>query len=169
MLLADKTIYIEYLEEYNNQFRYTFLRPRFLESRLFLTCSVHTTTFIHDLFGPLYIGKHPTPWHNKHMVMKFDLSFIDVSSWDMMNMGFNDYINSVIENFVVKYQRELGFPEIGNVINTQNATSSLNKIIALVGSRNHTLFVGVDEYEQQHVHRHSDRVGRGYIQESYRG
>src|SRR4051812_39081517 len=114
MIFADKTIYIEQLERLQDEFRYIFLRPRRFGKSAFLTmlCAyydIHTADDFNDLFGPLYIGKHPTPWRNQHLVLKFDLSSIDVSiSLIRTEERFNNFINSVLKNFIKKYAKELG-------------------------------------------------------------
>src|SRR4051812_31324479 len=135
MIFADKTIYIEQLERHQKQFRYTFLRPRRFGKSAFLNmlCAyydIHTADYFNDLFGPLYIGKHPTPWHNQHLVLKFDLSSIGVSgSFIEMKESFNGKINGVLEEFVRKYGKELGYPEVSNLIKTNNSAQSLNDIL----------------------------------------
>ena len=114
MIFADKTIYIEQLERHQIDFRYTFLRPRRFGKSAFLNmlCAyydIHTADYFNDLFGPLYIGKHPTPSHNQHLVPKFDLSSIKVSgSVGGIEERFNDKINGVLVDFIEKYAKELG-------------------------------------------------------------
>ena len=135
MIFADKTIYIEQLEKFQKKFRYTFLRPRRFGKSAFLNmlCAyydIHTADHFNDLFGPLYIGKHPTPWRNQHLVLKFDLSSISVSGTFIdMKESFNDKINSVLVRFIEKYHQELGHPEVGNLIKTNNPTQSLKDIL----------------------------------------
>jgi hypothetical protein len=135
MIFADKTIYIEQLERHQKQFRYTFLRPRRFGKSAFLNmlCAyydIHTADHFNDLFGPLYIGKHPTPSHNQHLVLKFDLSSIKVSgSVGGIEERFNDKINGVLVDFIEKYAKELGLPEVGNLIKTNNPTQSLKDVL----------------------------------------
>ncbi|CAG8624963.1 2382_t:CDS:2, partial [Racocetra fulgida] len=79
---------------------------------------------------------------------KFDLSSIDISgSVSEMKTSFHDYINVVLAAFVMKYSKELGDPQIDQILNTNNATASLRKVLLLVSEHGHTLFVGVDEYD----------------------
>src|SRR2546430_5071182 len=84
IIFADKTMYIEQLEKRQPGYRYMFLRPRRFGKSAFLNMlcdyyDIHKADIFNDLFGPLYIGKNPTPWRNKHLVLKFDLSSISVS------------------------------------------------------------------------------------------
>lgn len=84
-VFADKTMYIEQLEKSQPEYRYMFLRPHQFGKSAFLNMlceyyDIHTADVFEDLFGPLSIGKNPTPWRNQHLVLKFDLSSINVAS-----------------------------------------------------------------------------------------
>ncbi|KAF9369335.1 hypothetical protein CPC16_004587 [Podila verticillata] len=146
-IFADKSPYIEALEKGATNYRYVFLRPRRFGKSAFLNmlCAyydVHNAGIFDDLFGPLYIGKNPTASKNKHLILKFDLSSISVSSsMDKLEISFKDYINGVLMQFLQKYRSELGFPEKGSIINNSNASQSLRQILG------QSLFVGVDEYD----------------------
>ena len=135
MIFADKTIYIEQLEKFQQNFRYTFLRPRRFGKSAFLNmlCAyydIHTADHFNDLFGPLYIGKHPTPWRNQHLVLKFDLSSIKVSgSIDEMKESFNGQINDVLVDFITKYRKELGHPEVDNLVKPNDPTRTLKSVL----------------------------------------
>ena len=97
---------------------------------------VHKADIFKDLFGPLYIGKNPTPWHNKHIVLKFDLSTIDVCSIDKMEASFSKNINRVLSEFVKKYEKELEYPEVNNVIKVNACQSLMNILVSY-----YTLFI----------------------------
>lgn len=134
-IFADKTIYIKHLEKRQPTYRYMFLRPRRFGKSAFLNmlCNyydIHKADIFDDLFGPLYIGKNPTPWRNQHLVLKFDLSSISVSgSRDEMKASFNMVINGVLQDFIKKYGKELGYPEVNNVLYTSNASVSLGNVL----------------------------------------
>ncbi|CAJ0854964.1 5641_t:CDS:2, partial [Entrophospora sp. SA101] len=77
MLFVDKTIYIKKLEEEGLRFRILFLRPcRFGKSAfLDMLCQyydIKNADKFFQLFGPLYIGQHPTNSQNKYFVEKYD-------------------------------------------------------------------------------------------------
>ncbi|KAF9917174.1 hypothetical protein FBU30_000919, partial [Linnemannia zychae] len=152
-IFADKTPFIEELEKGATNYRYVFLRPRRFGKSAFLNmlCAyydVHNANIFNDLFGPLYIGMHPTASKSNHLVLKFDLSSISVSgSVDKMETSFNDSINFVLRQFLKKYSSELGYPEESNIINNSSASQSLRQILSLVGTQGQSLFLGVDEYD----------------------
>src|SRR6266511_3481394 len=95
MVFVDKTEYIEKLENLDPEFRILVLRPRRFGKSTFLDMlclyyDVHGVNDFDQLFGPLYIGKYPTPSHNTHLVLRFDLSTIDTDSYEEMQVAFNE-------------------------------------------------------------------------------
>ncbi|KAF9423740.1 hypothetical protein BGZ76_003620 [Entomortierella beljakovae] len=152
-IFADKTPYIKTLENQGSAYRYIYLRPRRFGKSAFLNmlCAyydIHNASIFDELFGPLYIGKNPTSSKNSLLVLKIDLSMIDVTrTVEWMGSSFNEYINRVVLGFVKKYSRELSYPKTEDVINKENASDSLGKLIILVGREGWSLFVGVDEYD----------------------
>src|SRR4051794_7006845 len=135
MIFVDKTMYIELLEGAEQHFRYIFLRPRGFGKSAFLNMlceyyDIHTADHFNDLFGPLYIGKNPTPSHNQYLVLKFDLSSISVSgSYIEMKESFNKVVNNDLESFIEKYSKELDYPTVNDVINTNDASISLCRVL----------------------------------------
>jgi hypothetical protein len=135
MIFADKTMYIERLEKHQPDYRNILLRPHCFGKSAFLNMlcdyyDIHKADIFNDLFGPLYIGNNPTPWRNKHLVLKFDLSSISVSgSRDEMKASFNKVINNTLQNFIERYGKELGYPEVSNVLNISNASASLRSVL----------------------------------------
>jgi hypothetical protein len=135
MIFADKTPYIEQLEKNQTKYRYMFLRPRRFGKSAFLNMlceyyDIHRADVFKDLFGPLYIGKNPTLERNQHLVLKFDLSSISVSgSMNQTKASFNEKINGVLNEFVNKYNKELGYPKVGDLIVTNSASQSLVNIL----------------------------------------
>src|SRR5947208_4087086 len=109
-----------------------FLRPSRWGKSAFLDMlcdyyDLHKANIFNDLFGPLCVGKHPTPWRNKHLVLRFDLSAITAKrNWESRSNGV---INDVLEFFVEKYAKELGFPKIRDLVRSYDASSSLNRVL----------------------------------------
>ena len=73
---VDKTDYIPRLEAYKAP---VFLRPRRFGKSLLVSTLAHyyDRTLAHrfeDLFGGTYIGSHPTPEHNRYMIIRYDFS-----------------------------------------------------------------------------------------------
>ncbi|KAF9343232.1 hypothetical protein BGX26_006060, partial [Mortierella sp. AD094] len=152
-IFADKTKYIEELEKLQTDYRFVFLRPRRFGKSAFLNmlCAyydIHNASIFDELFGPLYIGEKPTFSKNKHLVLKFDLSSISVSSSvDKMEASFNEYVNYELRLFLQEYHQELGSPEEANIIDVKSGSQSLREVLSLVARCGQSLFVGVDEYD----------------------
>ena len=134
-IFVDKTPYIEQLEKTQPDYRYMFLRPHRFGKSAFLNMlceyyDIHNAGIFNELFGPLYIGKHPTAWRNKHLVLKFDLSPISVNdSIDEMKTSFNKVVNGVLTDFVVKYGKELRYPGVTSVIDSDSGSGSLTRVL----------------------------------------
>jgi hypothetical protein len=81
---VDKTRFIESLENESNKNQF-FIRPRKFGKSLFFSMllyyyDINCAGQFEQLFGDLYIGKHPTPEKNSYLVMAFDFSGLDTSS-----------------------------------------------------------------------------------------
>lgn len=77
---VDKTQYIEKIERANKYFFY--IRPRRFGKSLTLSMLQHyydinDAEIFEEIYGNLYIGKHPTPERNKYLVIKLNFSMID--------------------------------------------------------------------------------------------
>ncbi|CAG8813368.1 41151_t:CDS:2, partial [Gigaspora margarita] len=121
MIFADKTMYIEHLEKCQPDYRYMFLRPRRFGKSAFLNMLCHYYDIHHaDIFNDLF---------------------------DKLETSFNTGINQTLRRFIKRYGKELGYPEVNNVLDTNNASASLRRVLRLAGKFDHTLFVGVDEYD----------------------
>ena len=77
---VDKTRYIELIERMPS---FLFLlRPRRFGKSLFLTMletyyDLRYADRFEELFGDLYIGKHPTRLHNQYLVLRFNFSAVN--------------------------------------------------------------------------------------------
>ncbi|MDR0757436.1 MAG: AAA family ATPase [Tannerella sp.] len=80
----DKTRFIEELEKESNR-NHFFVRPRKFGKSTFLTMlrnyyDINTKDEFDQMFGNLYIGKHPTRERNGYAIMEFDFSGLNTSS-----------------------------------------------------------------------------------------
>ena len=95
---VDKTKYIEEVEASNKYFFY--IRPRRFGKSLTLSMlqnyyDVNKKEQFEQLFGELYIGKHPTPERNSYLVMRLDFSVVAA--------GIDDYKDGLDEACNIKY------------------------------------------------------------------
>ena len=120
------------------------------------------TDHFNDLFAPLYIVGHPAPWYSKHLILKFPSELaVLLTKWGSLSTT-----NPI--GFIEKYTKELGHPEVVNLIKDNDPTQSLEDALVstilvrcvntcldtnmfnikkLAGNYGHTLFVRVDKYD----------------------
>ena len=148
---VDKTRYIELLE---NQPNYLFLlRPRRFGKSLFLAMletyySVDYADRFEELFGELYVGKHPTKAHNKYLVLRFNFSEIS-SNPDEVERSFKAYCNAIIIRFIKKYEHLLG-KEIWEELDGEEEVPGLllGKIARYISDKNCPhIYLLIDEYD----------------------
>ncbi|MDY4854227.1 MAG: AAA family ATPase, partial [Prevotella sp.] len=77
---VDKTRYIEKVEKANKYF--FFIRPRRFGKSLTLSMlrhyyDINQTDKFDRLYGDLYIGKHPTPNHNKYLIIYLNFAVVN--------------------------------------------------------------------------------------------
>ena len=112
---VDKTRFIEKVEDANKFF--FFIRPRRFGKSLTLSMlrhyyDINQKSLFEQLYGDLYIGKHPTPNHNKFLVLYLNFAIINAdlgnyrSSMDAIcNTEFN-YFCDVYEQYLPKGIKE---------------------------------------------------------------
>ncbi|WP_056928725.1 AAA family ATPase [Candidatus Symbiothrix dinenymphae] len=89
---VDKTRFIELLENEPNRNLF-FIRPRKFGKSLFFSMLSHYYDIaeadkFEQLFGDLYIGKHPTPMKNSYLVLKFNFSGLNTSTENDFQISF---------------------------------------------------------------------------------
>ena len=145
---VDKTDYIPRLEAYNAP---VFLRPRRFGKSLLVSTLAHyyDRTLTHrfeDLFGGTYIGSHPTPEHNRYMIIRYDFSaMVMADNMEGLEQNFNDLNCSPVEIMVI-HNRDL----FGDFKFTTRGNASKMLEEALAYARAHDLppvYILIDEYD----------------------
>ena len=145
---VDKTDYIPRLEAYNAP---VFLRPRRFGKSLLVSTLAHyyDRTLAHrfeDLFGGTYIGSHPTPEHNRYMIIRYDFSaMVMADNMEGLEQNFNDLNCSPVEIMVI-HNRDL----FGDFKFTTRGNASKMLEEALAYARAHDLppvYIMIDEYD----------------------
>jgi hypothetical protein len=151
---VDKTRYIELLENENNSSQ-LFIRPRRFGKSLFLS----TLSYYYDnnyanefdqLFGDLYIGKHPTPKRNSYAVMNFDFSGLNaLEGADTFITSFYEKIHNSIRKFLNIHTGI--FPEVREKIKQIDRKppnlSILDWAFEVAQSADIKIFIIIDEYD----------------------
>ena len=145
---VDKTDYIPRLEAYKAP---VFLRPRRFGKRLLVSTLAHyyDRTLAHrfeDLFGGTYIGSHPTPEHNRYMIIRYDFSaMVMADNMEGLEQNFNILNRGPVE-IMVTHNRDL-FGDF-QFSTRENATQMLDEVLAY--ARAHDLppvYILIDEYD----------------------
>ena len=164
---VDKTRFIELIER---QPSYLFLiRPRRFGKSLFLAMletyySIDYADSFKEIFGELYIGKHPTEEHNSYMVLRFNFSEVS-SKLETVERSFSEYCCMVMKNFILKYEHLMG-SDVWKIVNTDE-TNPRQMLSALKEYVSRTdcprIYLLVDEYDN-----FTNTILSSYGQERYR-
>ena len=149
---VDKTMFIERIEM---QPAYLFLiRPRRFGKSLTLAMleAYYDVVYANDfdeLFGHLYIGQHPTPKHNRYLIMRFNFSEVS-SNVNEVERSFKLHCCSKLRDFVFKYEDLLG-KEIWDVLDEeiqQDPGAFLSAINSYASRKgNLPIYLLIDEYD----------------------
>jgi hypothetical protein len=150
---VDKTRYIEMLEKESNPNQF-FIRPRkFGKSLFFMTLfyyyDLNEADNFDDLFGNLYIGKHPTPERNSYAVMRFDFSGLDTSSEEGFKKTFSISVQDTVRNFFRVYSHIFSEADtyVRQIDEDKPGILALQKIFSAAEQDKVKLFFIIDEYD----------------------
>ena len=150
-LYVDKTQYIEKLESQVDLSNTFYLRPGRFGKSLFTSMLDYYYGIDHaekfqELFGNLYIGKHPTENKNKYYILKFDFSGMDMDSQatlDMMRESFHEKVLCGINDFINRYNLQ-----IKDIKGVTPANTIGNLFVEFRKQRpNQKIYVLIDEYD----------------------
>lgn len=144
-IYADKTPYIEKLENYHSPYIF-FLRPRRFGKSLFLSVlqyyyDLNETRDFEMLFGGTYIGKNPTKEKNGYYILNFDFTGVSTDK-DELEQSFINVTNMAFENFQNRYRIYFDFMKEATPANIFEDffTKLTNKI-------DKPIYVIIDEYD----------------------
>jgi hypothetical protein len=151
---VDKTQYIEMLENESNPSHF-FIRPRKFGKSLFFSMlsyyyDINQADKFEELFGDLYIGKHPTPEKNSYAILAFDFSSIDTLSEEKFIVSFSEKIRDTVQKFIKKYRRLLPDADklIDKIEREKRGVSALEIAYDVADTIGVKIFVIIDEYDQ---------------------
>ena len=133
LIAADKTRYIELLDK-SPKYQYMFLRPRGWGKSTFLQTLTDyydkaKKDCFDDIFGDLYIGKHPTSDRNSLLVLRFDFSSVSgTSTPNTMREQFDLMINDELKRFLEENQAFLGGLKL-ELVDNSDGTNSLVEVL----------------------------------------
>jgi hypothetical protein len=158
----DKTRYIELLEDDNSYI--FFVRPRKFGKSLFLSMlsnyyDINQADKFEQLFGDLYIGKHPTPKHNSYLVLNFDFSGLDTLDEKSFDISFSARVHDSVLDFLKRYEYLLPKGDIYSswITAEKSGTASLHTAFFAAQAIGKKLYVIIDEYD----HFTNDLIAQG--------
>lgn len=146
---VDKTMYLAELERQPRT--QIFIRPRRFGKSLFINMmkayydKANADRF-DELFGNLWIGKHPTPLRSKYQVMYLDFSQIG-GTIDKLEECFSEYCSITLNAFMRKYKKDYPDDVVEEFFEVKTYTGKLRLIIDNAKAHNIPLFLIVDEYD----------------------
>lgn len=145
----DKTHYITKLESVS-RFIF-FVRPRRFGKSLFLNMLGHYYDInekdkFEEIFGELYIGKHPTPDRNKYLVLTLNFSSV-ASDMDRLEETFNTYCKIVMDGFAEQNAHLLGKEAVEKLQNLNTGAALLGSLCQSAKSKGLKMYLILDEYD----------------------
>ncbi|MDR0763222.1 MAG: AAA family ATPase, partial [Bacteroidales bacterium] len=152
-LYVDKTKYIEMLENESNDYNFL-IRPRKFGKSLFLSTlwnyyDIAQKDKFEQLFGNLYIGKHPTGSQNSLFVLRFSFAGIDTTSEEKFAESFTASVKVDVISFITEHRNIiLDFEQKkAEVYQKKTVKEYVKYAFDIAESFNKKCFVIIDEYD----------------------
>ncbi len=149
----DRTMYLEQLEDFFSSYLF-FVRPRRFGKSLFLSVleyyyGLQYKDKFERLFGNYYIGQHPTPLANQYLILKFDFSQIDTSSFENTFKAFLNNVKNSVLTFLGLYAGFLDEKEAEEIKNYGFPSDVIQHLFRIVKLKapNQKIYLLIDEYD----------------------
>ena len=146
---VDKTRFIPEIEAANKFF--FFIRPRRFGKTLLLNMlveyyDVKKADNFERLFGDLWIGSHPTPAHNKYLVLRLDFSVIS-GGVDDYEESLNTYCRQEMSDFCHRYADLLPEETLPGFETLTTAKAMLTHLNIMARRTGQQIYLFIDEYD----------------------
>ncbi len=150
---VDKTPYLEVMENLHTSYHF-FLRPRRFGKSLFASLlsyyyGVEHKANFDKLFGRFYIGKNPTPKANSYLVLSFEFSGINTSTYESTYNGFLKNTKDGVRFFLGKYETLFSASQQAEIIAEQSPESILKSLFVFhkINKIATPIYLVIDEYD----------------------
>ncbi len=150
---VDKTPYLEVMENLHTSYHF-FLRPRRFGKSLFASLlsyyyGVEHKANFDKLFGRFHVGKNPTPKANSYLVLSFEFSGIDTSTYENTLQGFLNNTKKGVEFFLKTYQAFFSITEREKVLTGTSSHEVLQSLFQLwrMQKVETPIYIIIDEYD----------------------
>lgn len=146
---VDKTQYIAKVEKVTSFF--FFVRPRRFGKSLFLNMlglyyDINKKDRFEEIFGNLYIGKHPTPDRNKYLVLTLNFSSV-AANMDRLEETFNTYCKIVMDGFAERNAHLLGKEAVEKLHELKTGDALLGSLCQSAQNKGQKIYLILDEYD----------------------
>ena len=146
---VDKTRFIEKVEKANKYF--FFIRPRRFGKSLALSMlrhyyDINRADQFERLYGDLYIGQHPTPEHNKYLVIYLNFAVINA---DMGNYrsALDSHCRIEFTQVCKRYAHLLPSNAVDDLLKEDGAVKQLDYLCKICSDANQKVYLFIDEYD----------------------
>ena len=172
---VDKTAFIPLIEQADRFF--FFIRPRRFGKSLTVNMLQHyydicTKDKFEDLFGDLYIGKHPTPDRNSYLVLYLNFSGID-GELHNYRKGLDAHCKISFDNFCDIYADYLPKGTKEKLDKQDGAVNQLDLLYQACARTGQKMYLFIDEYDHftnailsdaESLHRYTEETHKeGYL------
>ncbi len=146
---VDKTMYLPKLE---SQARYLFfIRPRRFGKSVFISMlrayyDIRNKNHFQEMFGDLWIGRHPTPLQGKFQVLYLDFSQVG-GNIEQLEDRFNRYCKVRLDSFVDVYRQYYSDVFVKKVLDAEDAVDKLILINDESKKLGLSTYLIIDEYD----------------------
>lgn len=146
---VDKTRYITLVE--NTSRFFFFVRPRRFGKSLFLNMlglyyDINKKDKFEEIFGGLSIGKNPTPYRNKYLVLTLNFSSV-AANMERLEETFNIYCKIVMDGFAERYAHLLGKEAVEKLRGLSTGAALLGSLCQSAQNKGYKIYLILDEYD----------------------
>ena len=146
---VDKTRFVEKVEDANRFF--FFIRPRRFGKSLTLSMlrhyyDINMSDKFEKLYGDLYIGKHPTPNHNKYLVIYLNFAVIDAELGNYRS-SMDAHCRTEFERFGRRYSHLLPSYFMEMLKEKEGAVEQLDFLYKTCEDAGLRVYLFIDEYD----------------------
>ena len=155
---VDKTRFIEKVEKSNRFF--FFIRPRRFGKSLTMSMlrhyyDIHTADKFMQLYGDLYIGKNPTPNHNKYLVIYLNFAIINADLGNYRS-ALDSHCRIEFTQVCKRYAHLLPSNAVEGLLKEDGAVKQLDYLCKICSNANQKIYLFIDEYDHFTNHILSD-------------
>ena len=146
---VDKTRFIAEIEASNMYF--FFIRPRRFGKSLLMNMlrqyyDVRKADLFERLFGDLWIGQHPTPTHNKYLVLYLNFSMVS-GGIEGYEESLNSHVQIHTDDFCHRYADLLPPETLEGLKEKKSARAMIDHISAMARRTGQQIYLFIDEYD----------------------